>query len=217
MYKEEILKLNIKDKNIDLIQITNVDEVFDQLIKSNPDDENLLDERIPYWTDLWPAAIGMAEFILENEPLFENKKLIEIGCGLGLPSISAAHLAKEVTMSDYLDDALVFAKRNAELNNLTNIKFENIDWRNIDSSHQKYDVILASDIAYEQRFFDDLPNALKSMMHYNSMVVLSEPGRAFAKVFMDGLEEYFAVKMFAREVNWRGNKFNVGVYVLRAK
>jgi predicted nicotinamide N-methyase len=217
VYKEEVLNLKIKDKNIDLIQITNIDEIFDQLILNHPDDVQIIDDSIPYWTDLWPAAIGMSDFILENETLFEQKRVIEIGCGLGLPSIVAAGVAKEVTMTDYLEDAIVFAKRNVALNNLKNINFELLDWRDIEVGHQKYDVILASDIAYEKRFFEQLPFALKAMMHYNSMAVLSEPGRAFAKDFVDGLIEHFAVTQFTKEVNWKGTKFNVGIYVLRAK
>jgi predicted nicotinamide N-methyase len=217
VYKEEILNLKIKDKNIDLIQISNIDEIFDELIKKHPENESAVDDSIPYWTDLWPAALGMSEFILENESLFQQKRVIEIGCGLGLPSIVAANVAKEVTMSDYLNDAIVFAKRNAALNKLNNINFELLDWRSIEVGHQKYDVILASDIAYEKRFFDQLPFALKSMMHYNSMAVLSEPGRAFAKDFVDGLIEHFAVTPFKKEVTWKGTKFSIGIYVLRAK
>jgi predicted nicotinamide N-methyase len=217
VYKEEIINLSIKDKKIDLIQITNIDEIFDELILNHPDDDNVVDDSIPYWTDLWPAALGMSEFILENESLFEQKRVIEIGCGLGLPSIVAANIAKDVTMTDYLEDAIVFAKRNAALNKLENINFELLDWRSIEVGHQKYDVILASDIAYEKRFFEHLPFSLKAMMHYNSMAVLSEPGRAFAKDFVDGLIEHFAVTQFTKEVSWKGTKFNVGIYVLRAK
>jgi predicted nicotinamide N-methyase len=217
MYKEEILNLKIKNRTVNLIQISNVDEVIDALIASNPEDEAFIDERIPYWTDLWPAAIAMSEFILENTSMFENKKVIELGCGLGLPSIVAADIVKEITMTDYLEDALTFAKRNAELNHLSNIAFQKLDWRNISPGHQKYDVILASDIAYEKRFFDDLPIALKSLMHYHSLAVLSEPGRAFASDFLDGLKEHFSVTKFSKEINWRETKFKVGIYLLRAK
>jgi predicted nicotinamide N-methyase len=217
MYKEEILHLTIKNCSVDLIQISNVDEVIDALIASNPNDEAYVDERIPYWTDLWPAAIAMSEFIIENTSMFEHKKVIELGCGLGLPSIIAADIVKEITMTDYLDDALVFAKRNSELNHLSNISFQKLDWRNINTGHQKYDVILASDIAYEKRFFEDLPNALKTLMHYHSLAILSEPGRAFASDFLEGLKEHFSVTKFSKEINWRGTKFNVGIYLLRAK
>ncbi len=217
MYKEETIHLTIKDRNIDLLQITNVDEVIDALIASNPDNEDLLDERIPYWTDLWPAAIALSEYIVENSGLIEHKKVIEIGCGLGLPSIVAAGFAKELTMSDYLDDAILFAQRNAKLNELENISFQKLDWRSIAPGHQKYDIILASDIAYEKRFFEGLPQAIKSMMHYHSLAILSEPGRAFAIDFLEGLKEHFAVTKFSKEVIWRGSKFQVGIFLLRAK
>jgi predicted nicotinamide N-methyase len=217
MYKEEIIHLNIKDRSIDLLQITNADEVIDALIASNPDNEDLLDERMPYWTDLWPAAIALSEFIEENNGLIDQKKIIEIGCGLGLPSIIAASTATEVTMTDYLEDALLFAQRNAALNNLENISFQKLDWRSIAPGHQKYDVILASDVAYEKRFFEVLPQALRAMMHYHSLAILSEPGRAFSIDFLEGLQEHFAVTKFSKEINWRGSKFNVGIFLLRAK
>jgi predicted nicotinamide N-methyase len=45
------------------------------------------DDRIPFWIDVWPSAIALAEFILESDE-FSNKKVLELGCGLGLTTVA---------------------------------------------------------------------------------------------------------------------------------
>ena len=76
---------------------------------------------------------------------------MELGAGMGLPSLVAASYTSAVVCSDYLTDALIFAKKNAELNGILSIRYECIDWRSYNSD-QRYRLILASDIAYEKRF-----------------------------------------------------------------
>ena len=70
MYKTETLALKICDKTYNINQVTNVDEVFDHLIHTAKDDVNVSDERIPYWTEIWPSALALSEFIIKNHGLF---------------------------------------------------------------------------------------------------------------------------------------------------
>ncbi|MFM2392139.1 MAG: hypothetical protein RLZZ546_116 [Bacteroidota bacterium] len=216
MYKEEILQLNISDKLYSFIQITNIDEVFDDLIKSDNGDEEI-EDFIPYWTELWPSAIGLSKFIIDYNQLFENKKIIEIGCGLGLPSIVSAAYSTDILATDLLKDAISFAFKNAKLNGLDlNIKFNILDWRSNDSK-QKYDVVLASDVAYEQRYFEDLPNALDRLMHEDGIAVLSEPGRKFTKPFIDILNTKFKIFSYSYPVDWRGVSHEIDIYLMKKK
>src|SRR5690349_17663578 len=60
----------------------------------------------PYWTQVWPAALAMAEFIVYHPAYVQNKKVLELAAGLGLPSLVAARWADEVFCSDYLPDAV---------------------------------------------------------------------------------------------------------------
>lgn len=215
MYREEVINLKIAGENIQLIQVTNIDEAFDALIQGGKSDEEQIDERIPYWMELWPSAIAMAEFISENPALFENKNAIELGSGLALPSIIAARYCEQVLVTDYFDDALNFAKRNMVLNGVENVNFQMLDWREIPETFFKYDIVLASDLAYEKRFFDALPLCFKQVMKKDGITVLTEPGRMFAQAFIMQLHDQFNVEKFQKKIEWRDGIFNVGIYVLR--
>ena len=71
-------------------------------------DEFARDERLPYWAELWTSSIVMGEHILQD-PSFRGAALLELGCGVGLAGIAAARAGAQVTMTDYDDDALLFA------------------------------------------------------------------------------------------------------------
>jgi predicted nicotinamide N-methyase len=216
MYKEKVIELKFNADYYKLIQVTNIDEVFDELIATKPSDVKVLDERIPYWTELWPAAMALSEFIAENESMFKDKSAIELGSGLALPSIVASQFVSTILISDYLEDALIYAKKNVTLNKIENAHFKLLDWREL-SNNFKYDIILASDIAYEKRFFSQIPEALKKLMHQESIVLLSEPGRVFAKEFIDSLYNEFIVQSNYKVIKQRGGKFDVGIYNLKLK
>lgn len=213
MYKTEKLSLKICDKTYNINQVTNVDEVFDHLIHTAKDDVNVSDERIPYWTEIWPSALALSEFIIKNHGLFEEKNIIEIGSGLALPSIVASEFAKEVVITDYLEDAINFAKANVLLNERMNVNFSKLDWRN-NSTEIKYDVVLASDIAYEKRSFEFIPKAIETLLKDDGVCYISEPGRAMAKEFFETLMPSFfnCEKVASYDVDWRGVGTKVGIY-----
>ena len=150
-FKTTNTTLKFGNLDVHLTIVENLDELFDDLIKKGEEHEDFKDERIPYWAELWASAIAMSEYLVENALITEGVTVTEMGCGLGLPSIVAGKLGAEVTMTDYLDDALDFAKLNWN-NNFTNKKatFSRLDWRNPDVSLAA-DLLLASDVAYEKR------------------------------------------------------------------
>jgi predicted nicotinamide N-methyase len=214
IYKEERITLSLEGKTFDLLQIANIDEVFDALIALPDAHVDKADERIPYWTEIWPSALALSAFILNNKDQVEGKTILELGAGLGLPSLVAACFSSTVVCSDYLTDALIFARKNAELNAISYIQYECIDWRSYNSD-QRYALILASDIAYEKRFFEDLPGSLKKMMYPESEVWLSEPGRHFTAPFIQDLKNHFDIKSYPLPQTWRGTTFQTSVHVLK--
>lgn len=218
MYKTEVLSIDISGKKYSLNQVTNVDEVFDHLIQTSSNDINVTDERIPYWTEIWPSALGLSRFIIEHNSIFKSKNIIEIGSGLALPSIVVAEYCDKITISDYLEDALDFAKENVLLNEKNNINFSSLDWRNI-NNEPKYDVVLASDIAYEKRSFEFIPTAIKSLLKEDGVCYISEPSRAMAKEFFETkLPSIFRCKKIETyEIEWRGVVTKVRIYEIKIK
>jgi predicted nicotinamide N-methyase len=214
-FKTEDLVLNIAHLKINLTVITNLDELFDALIEKGEDHEDVQDERIPYWAELWASAIGMSEYLVENQLIMPDKSVLEIGCGLGLPSIVAGLLgAKNIIVSDYFQEALDFAEMNW-VKNLPNQKanFIKMDWRTPPSV--KTDILLASDVAYEKRAFEPLLHAFKTLLKPQGKIIVSEPNRYISKGFFTNLhKEGFEVLHTEKTVQRKGHNFHINIYEL---
>lgn len=220
-FKTRDITLDFKEINVKLTIIENLDELFDNLIQKGDNHPDVLDERIPYWAELWASALAMSWYLVENQHLITQKfassvamtQVTEIGCGLGLPSIIAGKLGAEVCLTDYDADALDFAKMNWE-QNLPHKKarFQQLDWRNTDPS-VKADLLLASDVAYEKRAFEPLLNAFKTLLKPNGMILITEPNRPVSTTFFSNLHtEGYDVKHEQREVELKGHGVLVNVY-----
>jgi predicted nicotinamide N-methyase len=64
------------------------------------------DERgdAPYWAELWPCARSLAAHLAGLD--LTGTRVLELGCGLALPSLVAALRGADVLASDYSADAL---------------------------------------------------------------------------------------------------------------
>ena len=216
-YHFEEIQIDIFERNIKLLQITNVDEVFDYLIAQSPDNIEVIDERIPYWTELWPSAIALSKYVIDNQSLIEGRNVLEIGCGLALPTIISGFCKpKSITASDYLPDALDFVARNWSLNHDHHtLQTSIIDWRNLFSEPQdavNFDLILASDVIYEKRYVKDMFELIRNMPAAIELI-LSEPGRPIAKEFAQliATEKNLKVKTSQIAVSHRGALFTVNI------
>ena len=65
-------RLELDGHSIELTVLTNLDALFDQLIAKGPDHQDVHDERIPYWSELWPSAIAMNRTLLYTYPSLED-------------------------------------------------------------------------------------------------------------------------------------------------
>ena len=230
-FQTKNIDVAVGDFNLKLTIIENIDALFDALIQKGVDHEDVKDERIPYWAELWASAIALSLYLVENQLVSNEKSVTEIGCGLGLPSIVAGLLgAKEVILTDYLPEALDFAKQNW-LQNLPekNARFQVLDWRNPDPSVSA-DILLASDVAYESRAFEPLLNAFKILLNPNGIILITEPNRYISKKFFlglntlsqrdafgKGINEGYDVKHSTMNIERKGHVFLINIYELRLK
>ena len=78
----------------------------------------------------------------------DGLRVLELGCGLGLPSLVAAARGAEVTAVDWARDAVDLLRRNAVRNGLA-LACEVHDWRR--PLPGRFDLALAADVLYERR------------------------------------------------------------------
>src|SRR5204863_1910177 len=86
-----------------------------------PSAEELIDEAsfdeeefLPYWAELWPSGLALARHVAGLE--LAGLTVLELGCGLGLPSLAAALRGADVLATDWAEDAIELLLRNAERN-----------------------------------------------------------------------------------------------------
>jgi len=183
--REELLLTGL---SFQLDIISDVDFLFNELIRKGEDHPDVQDERIPYWADLWPSAIALSNYLISSSIIQPGQHVLEIGCGLGLPGIVAGKLGAKVTLTDYMPEPLVFAEHNWKLNNPQPASFQILDWRNPDPSFAS-DLVLAADVAYETKAFSDLINAFGVLVKPGGTLLLAEPNRAFAQSFFSQLKK----------------------------
>ena len=167
-----------------LDRVKNLDDLVDQV----SDDEFNQDERLPYWAELWPSAIALSEYILINRPFFAGKSIIELGCGIGLTTMALIKTSpQQLIATDYEEQALENTRKNFSLNKIKELpQMQLLDWREPDID-QKFDVIIASDIAYEERFFQPFINLFQLILKKDGSIILAEPNRSIARSFFGKL------------------------------
>jgi predicted nicotinamide N-methyase len=202
-YTFEKIHLTIVELSIQLFQITNVDEVFDALLHADKDSIELKDERIPYWTELWPAAIALSQYLVDIQKTLRNKNILELAAGLALPSIVAGYYSKKITISDYIEDSLIFAKKNYCMNHEVEANYKTIDWRQFKATDST-EIILASDIAYESRYQKALTDKIQTWLEEGVEFIFTEPGRPTANNFIEEIKKQKNLHAFkVIQVNWR--------------
>lgn len=176
------------------------------------------DERFPYWADIWTSSLELARWCLEDGDV-KGKRVLELGCGLGLAGIAAAKAGAIVTLSDYEHAALDFARYNAQKNlseeiAASNIRFLRLDWRSERQSllpaPEKFDMIIAADVVYERRNFFPLVDVLTKLLAPSGSAVFTEPGRSIGEHFFNLLnEEGFHLAMSNHNVELDGKASDV--------
>ena len=156
-----------------------------------PDPDAMIDEArfdedqfMPYWAELWASGIALAAVVATRD--LHGLRVLELGCGLGVPSIAAALGGAEVLATDWAPEALDLTRRNAERNGMP-VETLLADWSKPAALVQRapFDLVLCADVLYEPRNVDALLDLLPQL---TSEVLLGEPGRATAARFFESAE-----------------------------
>ncbi len=143
------------------------------------------DEYMPYWADLWPGARMLAKHLLKQSwPA--GLVALEIGCGLGLPGITALSLGMHVIFSDYDATALRFAADNARLNGFDDFELLQMDWR-FPPDNLKVPLLLAADLIYEPRNVGPLVQLIKKLLAPTGVCLLTDQDRPPCHYFRETL------------------------------
>jgi predicted nicotinamide N-methyase len=113
-------------------------------------------------------------------PEVAGLEVVELGCGLGLPSLVAAARGARITATDWADAAVDLLRTNAARNRLE-VAVERRDWR--EPWEARFDLALAADVLYERRNVEPLIDRLGELAP-RSLLALA--GRPYEAAFLDG-------------------------------
>jgi predicted nicotinamide N-methyase len=153
-----------------------------------PSAEELIDEAafdeeefLPYWAELWPSGLALARHVAGLE--LGGRKVLELGCGLGLPALAAALRGGQVLATDWAEEAVELLLRNAERNAVF-LRAARVRWSEPEPLLRAapWDLVLGADLLYEARNVEQLAALLPAL---GGEVLLAEPGRPHAKEFVE--------------------------------
>lgn len=189
------------------------------MIKNEEINNISLDDYIPYWTELWPSAKGLAQYLYTNKNIVSGKNILELGCGLGLPSlVCAISGAKKVTPTDLIDDALYHVTLNAFANEIPskNIETKVLDWTKAKpEDFRGCNLIIAADIVYEKRFVHHFIDFTQKIIQNKEKItiILAEPGRDVASDLLKTIAKIPEVTLTNTKLNIesKGTLFGINI------
>ncbi len=110
---------------------------------------------VPYWARPWPAGVGLAGALYDNPPR-PGITVLELGCGLALPSVIAARAGAKVLATDGATDAVAFAAHVFALNEVE-AEVAHADWLQHGDelvARGPFDLVLAADVLYNRANVD---------------------------------------------------------------
>jgi predicted nicotinamide N-methyase len=162
-------------------------EDTDLLLDATVDDP---EQNLPYWSEIWPSGVALADAICADPSPVVGRRVLELGCGIGITAIAALRAGCGLVVSDYSDGAL----RLCQLNCLINADMEpasiQFNWRDPSDEFlalvgDGLPVILAADVLYERRDIEPLLDLLNRIMLSDGLLWLAEPGRHVARQFVE--------------------------------
>jgi ETFB lysine methyltransferase len=139
------------------------------------------DERLPYWADIWPSSLVLAEWLLERPG---SGDALELGAGIGLVTCAAMIAGYDVTATDYYEDAVAFTRLNALLNLGREPRVRHLDWRALPDDLAPVPFVIASDVLYERVYAAAVAAALARLLRAGGRAVVADPGRSATPEFL---------------------------------
>lgn len=193
----------------------------DRLLDEAEDDP---EQQMPYWAEIWPSGVALAELALARGAELAGRPVLEIGCGLGVTATAALAAGADLLATDYSPLSLDLCRHNTLRNAGREPHTLEINWREPRpkllaraEALRGYPVILAADVLYEARDVEPLLALVGRLLAPDGALWLAEPGRETARRFLAAATDAgWHVATEHAEGPWPdGNRVRVGLHTLR--
>jgi predicted nicotinamide N-methyase len=146
-----------------------------------------------------------------------GKRAIELGCGVGLPTVVALARGARMLATDHYEAALDFTAHNARANLEREPETALLDWHAPDTERfGTFDLAFAADVLYERRNAPALADLVPILLAPDGEAIFADPRREGAPPFLE-LMQHRGFENTAEEVvvGQGGRKIRVQVHRLR--
>jgi predicted nicotinamide N-methyase len=148
----------------------------------------------PYWSVLWRSGVALAEELDGESPA--GARVVELGCGLALPSLVCARAGARALATDGSSDAVAFAAHSLALNEV-DAEVATVDWERQGAAlaaRGPWDLVLAADVLYTKANVEAALRLLPRLLAPGGEVRLADPRRAGARDFLAAARATFTVR-----------------------
>lgn len=211
-YQTKLETVTIENNSFEILSLKDKKQFYD------PDDEaaelGISCSMWPISGLIWPSGLVLANIINGLET--DNKRILELGCGIAIASFVAAAKNADITASDYHPLVETLLKTNVDANEIDGLKYVNGDWRKPISNIGRFDLIIGSDLLYEKEHADLLAIFIDCHLNKNGKAIIIDPGRRAAKKIKGAMKKlgYTSIQESVNKdgVQQKGGKFNMYVF-----
>jgi ETFB lysine methyltransferase len=178
------------------------------------EEDFVVDERLPYWADVWPSSRILAEQMHARS--LSGKRMLELGCGVGLVTAVGLLAGCAVTATDYYADALLFTRVNGWRIAGREPATRLVDWREMPKRLGLYDVVVAADVLYERPYGRIVAEAVARTLAPGGEAVIADPGRVAADDFVAACRT-LGLTVAATHLPYRDGEIRQTITLFRAR
>lgn len=135
----------------------------------------------PLFGQVWPSSQKLADLMQVWD--LGNRRVLEIGCGLGLPSLVIHRRGGNITASDCHPLTEPFLRANLLLNHLVGLEYRVGNWGRSAPAMGEFDLIIGSDVLYERNHPEQLAAFLQLHAAASAEVLIIDPNRSNRRAF----------------------------------
>ena len=146
----------------------------------------------PYWSKIWPSGVVLAGVIAREPGIFQGKRVLELGPGVGVTAVAAMDAGADLVVADSAPGSLALCALNA----LDQVGREPqtllVDWRDsspdlVAAAGAGFAVVLAADVLYDRQTVKPMKTLLERLVAPGGEVWIADPGRGKAEYLVDTL------------------------------
>ena len=188
--------VDVGGQSLRLTTLANVEQSIDLVfhwLESKGRDSAEIEQLAPYFGVVWPSSLALCGYLLQDKiySRLKGKSVIELGCGLAIPSIIASKGGAICTATDNHPNVLQFLVRNVELNEPSSIRYVTLSGSEgskfSHSSANEFDLVIASDVLYEQKLVEHFAEEVSKYSKAGTTCIIADPGRPYIQDFVTSM------------------------------